>query len=32
MCVLGMSAEFYDQGVAVNALWPKTGTSFNTTE
>jgi citronellol/citronellal dehydrogenase len=25
MCVLGMSAEFKDQGVAVNALWPRTG-------
>jgi len=24
MCVLGMSAEFADQGLAVNALWPKT--------
>ncbi|WP_028878885.1 SDR family oxidoreductase [Terasakiella pusilla] len=24
MCVLGMSAEFADQGVGVNALWPKT--------
>jgi citronellol/citronellal dehydrogenase len=24
MCVLGMSAEFQEQGVAVNALWPKT--------
>ena len=24
MCVLGMSAEFSDQGLAVNALWPKT--------
>jgi citronellol/citronellal dehydrogenase len=24
MCVLGMSAEFKDQGVAVNALWPRT--------
>jgi citronellol/citronellal dehydrogenase len=24
MCVLGMSAEFKEQGVAVNALWPKT--------
>ena len=26
MCVLGMSAEFKDDGIAVNALWPKTGT------
>lgn len=24
MCVLGMSEEFKDQGVAVNALWPRT--------
>lgn len=24
MCVLGMSAEFQDKGVAFNALWPKT--------
>ncbi len=24
MCVLGMAAEFRDQGVAVNALWPRT--------
>jgi len=24
MCVLGMAEEFKDQGVAVNALWPKT--------
>jgi len=24
MCVLGMSGEFREQGVAVNALWPKT--------
>ena len=24
-CVLGMSEEFRDAGVAVNALWPKTG-------
>ena len=24
MCVLGMSAEFREQGVAVNALWPRT--------
>jgi citronellol/citronellal dehydrogenase len=24
MCVLGMSEEFRDEGVAVNALWPKT--------
>ncbi len=24
MCVLGMAQEFSDQGLAVNALWPKT--------
>jgi citronellol/citronellal dehydrogenase len=24
MCVLGMAAEFKSQGVAVNALWPRT--------
>jgi citronellol/citronellal dehydrogenase len=24
MCVLGMSAEFQEQGIAVNALWPRT--------
>ncbi|MCG8435467.1 MAG: NAD(P)-dependent oxidoreductase [Gammaproteobacteria bacterium] len=24
MCVLGMSAEFQDSGIAVNALWPRT--------
>jgi citronellol/citronellal dehydrogenase len=24
MCVLGMAAEFADNGVAVNALWPRT--------
>lgn len=24
LCVLGMAAEFRDEGVAVNALWPKT--------
>ncbi|MCA9659407.1 MAG: short chain dehydrogenase, partial [Myxococcales bacterium] len=24
MCVLGMAAEFADQGLAVNALWPQT--------
>jgi citronellol/citronellal dehydrogenase len=24
MCVLGMAGEFKDQGVAANALWPKT--------
>jgi len=25
MCVLGMSEELRDQGIAVNALWPRTG-------
>lgn len=25
MCVLGMSEEFRESGVAVNALWPRTG-------
>ena len=25
MCVLGMAEEFRDEGVAVNALWPRTG-------
>jgi citronellol/citronellal dehydrogenase len=25
MCVLGMAAEFEDDGVAFNALWPRTG-------
>lgn len=24
MCVLGMSEEFKEEGVAVNALWPRT--------
>jgi citronellol/citronellal dehydrogenase len=24
MCVLGMSAEFRKEGIAVNALWPRT--------
>ena len=24
MCVLGMSAEFEDEGIAINALWPRT--------
>jgi len=27
MCVLGMSEEFKDTGIAVNALWPRTGIS-----
>ncbi len=25
MCVLGMSAEFKEEGIAFNALWPRTG-------
>ena len=25
MCVLGMAAEFESEGIAVNALWPRTG-------
>lgn len=25
MCVLGMSAEFAEEGIAFNALWPRTG-------
>ena len=25
MCVLGMAEEFKDDGIAVNALWPRTG-------
>jgi citronellol/citronellal dehydrogenase len=25
MCVLGMAAEFSDEGIAFNALWPRTG-------
>lgn len=25
MCVLGMSPELQDNGIAVNALWPRTG-------
>ena len=29
MCVLGMSAEFEERGVSVNALWPKTGTGIS---
>jgi citronellol/citronellal dehydrogenase len=24
LCVLGMAGEFREQGIAVNALWPKT--------
>jgi len=26
MCVLGMAEEFMEDGIAVNALWPRTGT------
>lgn len=25
MCVLGMADEYKSEGVAVNALWPRTG-------
>ena len=25
MCVFGMAEEFKDDGIAVNALWPRTG-------
>jgi NAD(P)-dependent dehydrogenase (short-subunit alcohol dehydrogenase family) len=25
MCVLGMAEEFRNEGIAVNALWPRTG-------
>lgn len=28
LCVLGMHKEFKNNGVAVNALWPKTGMYF----
>lgn len=28
MCVLGMAEEFKDDGIAVNALWPKTGKKY----
>lgn len=27
MCVLGMAEEFREEGVAVNALWPRTAIS-----
>jgi len=27
MCVLGMAEEFKEDGIAVNALWPRTGNS-----
>lgn len=25
MCVLGMAEELREEGIAVNALWPRTG-------
>ena len=25
MCVMGMAEEFKEDGIAVNALWPRTG-------
>ena len=25
LCVLGMAKEFEEDGIAVNALWPRTG-------
>ena len=25
LCVFGMAPEFKDAGIAVNALWPRTG-------
>ena len=25
MCVLGMATELKEEGIAVNALWPRTG-------
>lgn len=28
MCVLGMAEEFKENGIAVNAVWPKTGTIY----
>jgi len=28
MCVLGMSEELKPDGIAVNALWPRTGMGF----
>jgi NAD(P)-dependent dehydrogenase (short-subunit alcohol dehydrogenase family) len=28
-CVLGMSEEFKEDGIAVNALWPRTGQKKN---
>lgn len=32
MCVLGMAGEFKDDGVAVNALWPKTAIATSAVE
>ena len=29
MCVLGMSEEFKEEGIHVNALWPRTGTTIS---
>jgi len=29
LCVLGMSEELKADGIAVNALWPKTGIVYN---
>ena len=28
LCVLGMAEEFKGDGIAVNALWPRTGEKF----
>lgn len=30
MCVLGMAEEFKEDGIAVNGLWPKTGSHEDT--
>ncbi|CAK8681437.1 unnamed protein product [Clavelina lepadiformis] len=32
LCVLGMAAEFEEQGIAVNALWPRTTVATAATE
>ena len=32
MCVLGMAAEFKDQGVGINALWPRTAIATSAVE
>ena len=29
LCVLGMAKEFEEDGIAVNALWPRTGTTHH---